>query len=195
MKSRRPHLSIPFALAPTLSVAQISVFPEFESAQPFPRGRWNELETFRPNVLVGYAYDFSRLAQEVESSRVKLTTLDRALFILTDCGTPPINEKLRHHLWRVFGVPVYELIIAPGCTLLAAECESHSGWHLQPGIAAYLSEGKIVYDLRRLKHTHTGYAGDLDLSPCECGRNTPRLRNLAPYTRSVEQASALLRAS
>jgi|SRR5579884_4037220 len=195
MRSRHPRLSIPFALPPTVKSAQISVLPEFEPAEPFPRKQWHQLEAFQPNVVIGYAYDLTRLANAVESGAIPLTSVDRVIFVLTDCGMPVVSDALRSRLWKVFGVPIYELIVAPGCILLAAECELHSGWHLQPGIAAYAEADEVLYDAGRVKGAHTGFSGAIDLAPCECARNTPRLRDLAPLRRAACQATVLQRAS
>lgn len=195
MKSRQTILSLPFALPAGSKAAQISVLPEFDSAQPFGRESWHQLDDFRPNVLIGHAFDLVRLAASIESGARKVRTVDRAIFVLTDCGCVPAGEHLRSQLWRVFGVPVFELIIAPGCVVLAAECERQSGWHLQPGIAAYQKNGEIVYDLRRLKGAHTRFRGTLDLQPCECGRSAPRLQHLAPYRVAAKEPLLERRAS
>ncbi|HLH01432.1 MAG TPA: hypothetical protein VKX25_01580 [Bryobacteraceae bacterium] len=183
MKSRGRSLSLPFALPPSIKSAQISVLPEFYGAEPIARGSWNRLEAFQPSVLIGYAYDLTRLADAVEKGDILLTTVDRAIYALTDVGTPVIDDALRHKLWRVFGVPVYEIIVAPGCMLLAGECELHNGWHLQPGIEAHCIENEIVYETGRIAQAYTGYTGTIDSSRCECGRNTPALKGLHPLIR------------
>jgi hypothetical protein len=177
----RPRpLSIPLPNQPELNIAQISVFPEFESARPFRREKWVDLKAFQPNVVIGYGFDLERLAESIAKEEFALTSLDRAIFALTDCGSNPISPKLRDKLWRIFSVPAYELIVAPGCRLLAAECETHDGWHMQPGTRAYLVQGEVVCDVPPLTNLYTGFTGDIETAPCACGRPTARLKNLGP---------------
>jgi hypothetical protein len=177
---RRPRLSLPLSWTSKSRAAQISVFPEFESARPFSRDKWSELPGFKPGILIGYGFDLRRLADKVIKEELDLTTVDHAVFALTDCGLNPISDGLRETLWHIFKVPVYELIVAPGCRLLAAECEAHDGWHLQPGADAYLVNGELVYDVPPATNLHTGFTGDIETEPCPCGRSTVRLKNLGP---------------
>ncbi len=188
--TRRPLLQLPGSFSADVKTAQISALPEFESVQPFRQERWQQLEVFSPNVLVGYAYDLRRLAEQVLAGRRSLSSVDRAIYALTDCGSNTLTESLRDQLWHVFGVPLYELIVAPGCRLLAAECEAHDGWHLQSGIEAYRVGDHLVYDTHPLRGLYTGFKGQIDPSPCACGRPSMRLKGLAPhlprpYERSV----------
>jgi hypothetical protein len=177
----RPRpLAIPLAGQPEVNIAQVSVFPEFKSARPFRREKWSDLEAFQPNIVIGYGFDLERLAESIIEKEFGLSSVDRAIFALTDCGSNPIGPKLRDKLWETFGVPVYELIIAPGCRLLAAECETHDGWHMQPGADAYLIWGEVVCDLPPLTNLHTGFTGEIDAAACACGRATTRLKNLGP---------------
>ncbi|MBV8867341.1 MAG: hypothetical protein JO210_18230 [Acidobacteriaceae bacterium] len=178
---RLPRLRLPLASTSELNAAQISVLPEFESVQPFRRERWAELEAFQPRVLVGYGFDLQKLADKVKTEEMQLRSVDRAIAALTDCGSSPISDALRDHLWRTFGVPVYELIVAPGCRLLACECEAHDGWHVQEGAQAYLVKGELVYDAPPLRCAYTGFTGNIETQLCECGRKTARLKNLAPF--------------
>ncbi len=178
---RRPTLALPLGTASQLRAAQISVLPEFETALPFRRERWNQIQAFAPHILIGYGFDLHRLAKSIRDGHCELTTVDRAIFALTDCGSTPISEALREQLWHTFSVPLYEMIIAPGSTVLAAECELHNGWHLQEGAEAYLLKGELVYDAPPLTGTHTGFTCDIDREPCDCGRPTPRLKNLTPF--------------
>ncbi len=179
--NRRTCLKLPVRLDPGAKAAQISVLPEFAFTMPFRRERWPELESAAPQILVGYGFDLQRLADKVRNNELALTTVDRAIFALTDCGSNPLSLPFRENIWQAFGVPIYELIIAPGCTLLAAECELHQGWHLQEGSKAYLLRGELMYDTPLITGSHSGFTGGIDLTPCECGRSTVRLINLAPF--------------
>jgi hypothetical protein len=174
------RIQFPFFFAQGVKAAQISGVPEFANAVSFAPERWGELSAFEPRVLVGYGLELQRLAAMSQSGRFCLTTVNLAIFALTDCGNRPIGDALRESLWQTFGVPVYELIVAPGCRLLASECEAHDGWHLQEGSKAYIAGGELVCDLPPLKNLHTRLIGDIDPTPCACGRLTARLKNLSP---------------
>jgi hypothetical protein len=174
------RLTLPASLAAEVRAAQVSGIPEFHSVRSFRREGWGELPAFLPRILVGYAFDLDRLVAQVESGTIALPSVDRAIFVLTDCGSLPVGEPFRERLWSVFGVPLYELIIAPGCRLLAAECERHDGWHLQANTEVHLANGELMFDVPPLASVHTGFTADLDPAPCDCGRVTHRLKNLYP---------------
>jgi hypothetical protein len=178
--ARRSLLTLPIAMKDEIRIAQISGLPEFAIARAFRRAQWSELSLFQPEILIGYGFDLDRLAEKVASSQVSLKSVDRSIFALTDCGSNPITEAFRDRLWKVFGVPIYELIVVPGCHLLASECEAHDGWHLQPGTDAYQVNGEVVYDLPPVTYLHTGFTGEIETAPCGCGRPTHRLKNLSP---------------
>jgi hypothetical protein len=83
-------------------------------------------------------------------------------------GDPLLAMAERASLWRAFRVPVFEQIIEANGELLAAECEAHDGLHIEvPGLS---------WD---------GY--HTEISPCGCGRKTPRLTPVttAEYDRSA----------
>jgi phenylacetate-coenzyme A ligase PaaK-like adenylate-forming protein len=178
--SRRPQIALPINLAPDARVAQVSVLPDFAGARPFARDSWDQLNKFQPAVVIGYSFDLRKLVEKIERNEVNAFSPQRALFALTDCGTNPISEAVRDQLWRTFGVPLYELIVAPGCRLLASECEVHEGWHVQPGATAYVVRGELLYDAPPVTSLHTRFAGEIESSPCACGRPTPRLKNITP---------------
>jgi hypothetical protein len=174
------RLTLPASLVSDLRAAQVSGVPEFHGVRSLRRARWCELPAFLPRILVGYAFDLDRLIAQLELGTIALPSVDRAIFVLTDCGSLPVGEAFRERLWRAFGVPLYELIIAPGCRLLAAECERHDGWHLQANTEVHLANGELLFDVPPLVSIHTGFAADLDPAPCDCGRSTHRLKNLRP---------------
>jgi len=178
---RRSRLALPMAIQDEIRIAQISGVREFAMARAFRRAQWSELPAFQPEILIGYGLDLDRLAEKVANSQVALATVSRAIFALTDSGSNPITEALRDRLWKVFGVPVYELIVVPGCHLLATECEAHDGWHLQPGTDAYQVKGEVIYDIPPVTYLHTGFTGEVETAPCGCGRPTHRLKNLSPF--------------
>jgi hypothetical protein len=83
---------------------------------------------------------------------------DAALFRRVGCfrGDARLTDADRDWLWSAFRVPIFEQIIGESGELLATECEAHNGMHVQSV---------------RLRCDQP----DLDPTPCDCGRDTPRL--------------------
>jgi hypothetical protein len=112
-------------------------------------------------------------AQLDELAASKIPPLSHAVIALTRPGEPRLTEARRECFWFAFRVPVFEQIIGERGELLAAECEAHDGLHIE--------SMKAPLD----KMT-------LEMSPCGCGRKTPRLvsadraetlRRVAAYAR------------
>jgi hypothetical protein len=139
--------------------------------------RWDELEAFRPQVLVGPATELQRLAERVRLHTIDLKYLDRAIFVLTECGDKPLTDVLRVVLWQTFGVPIYELFMGAGL-LLASECELHEGWHIEPPAAFSIAGNELIIDIPGRHRLRTGLNGHLDYELCSCGREGTRVMNL-----------------
>jgi len=120
---------------------------------------------FRPEGLVRVFLGWTREAQEFapeavaatlaeceELARIGVPSLSHALIVLEFEGGPYLTEPHRERFWDVFRVPVFEQIIAGDGRLLAAECEAHCGLHVE---SLWTRE-------------------DIEVSPCACGRKTPR---------------------
>ncbi len=175
----RAHRKLPFPARPEQRIAQISALSKpFDFAQPFPRDRWRDLENFQPQVLVGSASDLLRLHGRSELGALKLSSVDHAVFVLTQCGRSPLNDVLRVSLWQAFGVPLFELFLGSRGRLLASECEAHEGWHIEPGNNFSIVHGKLLVDVPLRKGIETGLRAELDDSLCPCGRAGVRLVNI-----------------
>jgi hypothetical protein len=134
----------------------------------FPRGWSEEVSAFAPAAVAASREQLLRLAA---ADRPPVFT--HAVIALASPGDPMLSAAERERLWRAFRVPVFEQIIGPDGKLLAAECEAHDGLHIEaPG----LSWG--------------GYR--MEMSPCGCGRKTPRLTPSEPAER-VRSAAAYAR--
>ena len=170
---------LPFPASPTQRIAQISaVSKPFDSVRPFSRDRWRDLQTFRPQVLVGSAADLQRLYRQRSAGTFDLSSVDHAIFVLTQCGRSPLSDVLRVGLWQAFGVPLYELFIGARGKLLASECEAHEGWHVEPGAGFFLIQGRLLVEGRFRKGVPTGLTAEFDQSACPCGRQGMRLMNI-----------------
>lgn len=116
----------------------------------FPNG-WNEdAAAFAPAAVAGTFEQVSALA------RTGIASLTHAVIVLCRPEEARLSEADRDHLWATFRVPVFEQVIGKAGKLLAAECEAHDGLHVEsPSLPL---EGE-----------------DLDVTPCPCGRKTPRI--------------------
>jgi hypothetical protein len=83
--------------------------------------------------------------------------LTRAVIVLARPGDALLTNAERDALWRRFGVPVFEQIIGVDGALIAEECEAHDGLHVDAAGPEW-----------------TAYR--MELSPCACGKTTPRLQ-------------------
>ncbi len=117
----------------------------------FPQGWSEEVSAFAPAAIAAPREQLLGLAA---AERPPVFT--HAVIALASPGDRMLSAAERERLWRAFRVPVFEQIIGPDGELLAAECEAHDGLHIEfPG---------LPWD---------GYR--VEMSPCGCGRKTPRL--------------------
>jgi phenylacetate-coenzyme A ligase PaaK-like adenylate-forming protein len=171
-------------------VAQIADSASFDGVKDFQRGQWTELEHFRPRVLVGAETDLHELAQKVQAGAIELSSVDHAIFVLTGCGDKPLTDVLRVVLWQTFGVPVYELFVPRGGILAASECETHDGWHVQPGATFSLLNDELLVHGFGLKAMRTGFTAVLEPTPCPCGREGMRLMNISLRPQTAQRLAA-----
>jgi hypothetical protein len=118
----------------------------------FPCGWTKETEGFAPQSIAGRLEQIEQL--------VGIAAPTHALIVLRREWEPGLSPEDRAFLWRAFGVPVFEQIIAEDGELLAAECEAHDGLHIES------------------RHFAAG-DHELDRSPCGCGKTSARL--VAPH--------------
>lgn len=166
---------LPFPASPKLRIAELRGSASFDSVAAFARERWIALETYRPRVLVGSPNELHAAAEMVESGKLELSSVDHALFALTECGHEPLSDVVRVVLWQAFGVPVYELLVSPDGGLLASECEAHEGWHAELNANPSIINGELVVEARGRKRLRTGLSASLATEPCPCGRVSPRI--------------------
>lgn len=177
----RSRSRLPLPAVPSQRVAQLSEGTRaFDSAQAFPRNRWEQLETFRPRVLVGSAADLHCVANLAQRHVLDLSSVDHALFAVTRWGSQPVSDVSRVVLWQAFGVPVYELLVNARGALLASECEAHEGWHIERRARFSLRNGELILDSANRLGRPTGLKGSVETELCPCGRPGMRLMNIEP---------------
>jgi hypothetical protein len=92
---------------------------------------------------------------------------ERAVFPLRRPVQPFLTADEREALWALYQVPVYAILLDVGGRVIGYECEAQEGFHLAPGYA-----GGFLF-------------GNVDATPCECGRAGLRL---LPQERYAELA-------
>jgi hypothetical protein len=153
---RKAALVYPIPPAPTTAILVPWFGSQRYGVRVFDRGWDAEAAAYQPAALAGTWPQMEALLAH------KIASPTHALIVLTRPGLLPLNDTLltmqqRQQLWHAFRVPVFEQIIGQNGALLAAECEAHAGLHIQSP---------------KLK-----FAGlTIEIGPCGCGRNTPRIR-------------------
>jgi hypothetical protein len=176
----RNRRKLPLASDANLRIAQISrPGVLFDNASYLPPAQLQQLQLFRPQVLIGSVEDLRDLASQSERSALKFSDLDRAAFVLTDFRCSLLDDVTRALLWEAFSVPLYELVLAEDGALLAFECEAHSGWHLESRVVLSEINGALWYRCRRGPLLATGLTAQIEDRPCDCGRAGRRILNAA----------------
>lgn len=138
--------SLPFPAGPHLRTALLGDLEHFDGAATYPEIRWRSLSTFAPQVLAGTTDDLAAFADGVFHGAWRAPLLDTAVFNLTTIGRVPLTPAQRDKLWRVFRVPVYELLFDREAGVLASECEAHEGWHVRNQQLRFdLQTGAIIF--------------------------------------------------
>jgi hypothetical protein len=166
---------------------QLSPGPRFASVEPKVLKKWEDLQIFAPNVVVGSASELHRMAEQSNAGYLDTSSIDHALVVITHFGCKPLSDMRRVLLWQSFGVPIFELYVALDNSLLGSECEAHEGWHLAPGVGySFLGNGELILDGVGNNGLIIGFAAAIDSQPCPCGRVSAKLIQLDPSTPRFE---------
>lgn len=115
-----------------------------------------KLKKLKPKAIAGSFEDLSSVW--TRGYRFFAENQLHAVVVFSESGDELMSERRRDQLWRVFQAPIFEQLLLPDRTVLAAECEAHVGLHL-------LATPADLY-LKKVK-----FEGKL----CECGKESPRL--------------------
>lgn len=116
--SFRPQARVAVLQAPHIAARR--------SLRHFELAQWRRLARFPHEVLAGGL-----------DTLLPLTGLDslprpaHAVIVFTRLGSSRLDESARRWLWNTFEVPVFEQLEWVDGSLLAEECEAHSGLHLR----------------------------------------------------------------
>ncbi|MGH9638452.1 MAG: hypothetical protein ACRD3Y_00200 [Bryobacteraceae bacterium] len=171
----RNRARLPFPAAPGLRVAQMAPRATFDAVEAFAFHRWQAVEAFRPQVLVGPALALHMLAVRVQEKTLDLSSVDHAIFVSSECGVSTLTDTARVVLWQAFGVPVYELFTDGQGQLLGSECEMHDGWHVEPHVKFETAGGEVLLPLPRRHSGPLRLAAKIETSVCACGRAGARI--------------------
>ena len=161
---RYPMDPVPRTAVLAACFRQPSLRPNYP-VRVFPEGWSEEVSAFAPAAIAAPREQLLGLAAADQPPM-----LTHAVIALESRGDPLLSTAERAWMWRAFRVPVFEQIVEPDGELLAAECEAHDGLHIEiPGLS---------WD---------GY--HVEMSPCGCGRKTPRLAPVMPAERARSAAA------
>jgi hypothetical protein len=124
-----------------------------------------------------------------------LPSLSTALVVLTRLDDSPLADHHRDLLWQAFRVPVFEQVRGWDGTVIARECEVHDGLHVaESSVIPQLDNDELLITKADtseecLVPIRTGFAAEIITGHCDCGTETPRLRNLMQAGR---QTAALI---
>jgi hypothetical protein len=144
------------------------------------------LEAFAPeSIALPLALALSFAAQRLAGANF-LPSLRRAIVVLSSPQTPsgPMTDGHRDLLWRAFGLPVFEQLLAPDGSVLARECEAHVGLHAEQ-VSVHAESGEAV-----IEGLVIGCSAEIVTGHCDCGLGTPRVRALARLRQRAAAAAA-----
>jgi hypothetical protein len=151
------------------------------------------------NAICGPLEDLLRLAERVGMGKAARPATARSLHIRTPLGERLASERARDCLWRAFELPVFEELAGSEGEVFAAECEAHSGFHLDTGSALFEAcYGELVvtslvalrYPILRLR---TGWVGAIDRGACPCGERVSRFVPVAMAALTARKPPAAAR--
>ena len=144
------------------------------------------LRSYAPDALVTPLDLALSLADWKRLGRFDLPTLTTAIVVLSSLDHSTLSWRQRDLLWRAFGVPIFEQLRGWEGTVIARECEVHDGLHIDESAPAVeLRKGELL-----VTHARTGLTGEIVRGLCECGAETPRLRNINVLNPKATAAAA-----
>jgi hypothetical protein len=196
---RLPRLHLQPFRFPLPSSARIAVleggFLPDRDLREFAASDMTGLLHYAPEALVlplGLALS---LADQKQRGLLALPSLTTALVVLTSLGDSSLEDHHRELLWRAFRVPIFEQLCGWDGAILARECEVHDGLHIEEAaVILHLHENEFLATQLTtfappILRARTGLTGQIETANCECGAETPRLRNLAPLRSNVNAAA------
>lgn len=154
------------------------------------------LHSYAPEALVLALDPALSLADRKSRGLFELQSLKTAIVVLTSLADSPLADHHRDLLWQAFGVPIFEQLRGWDGTVIARECEVHDGLHIDEAAAIFhlcqeeLLATQLTAPGNPIIRARTGLTGEIASGRCECGAETPRLRNLAAVPIKASVAAA-----
>jgi hypothetical protein len=171
----------------------------FEAERNMREFRSTDIESarhYRPRTLVVPLGTAISIADRKMRGLLDFPSLDAAMVVLTRLDDSPLAWHHRDLLWRAMGVPVFEQMRGWDGTVIAWECEVHDGLHIveSAAITDICDEELLVTQLtaigKPIVRARTGLTADIVKEHCECGKESPRLRNVMPMRMKMEAAAS-----
>jgi hypothetical protein len=179
-RSPRTHdLRFPVATPSRVAVME-SGFTVNQAMREFASDDFESVAAWCPEALVLTLFAALKLAD-----RKQLASLTSWIVVLTSLAGEPLEQHHRDLLWHRFGVPVFEQLRGWDGSVIARECEVHDGLHVDPGAGILETSGAGL-----IVTPNTGLTAEVVKDHCECGAETPRLRNLAKVKANTRYAVA-----
>jgi hypothetical protein len=164
----RPKAAFVYPIPPAPPTAVLVPWFHVQGAvRVFARGWDVEAASYGPSAIAGTWLQLEPLLAH------KIDSLTHALIVLVRSEESLLTLEQRERLWKAFRVPIFEQFVGKHGALLAAECEAHTGLHIE-----------------RPNSKFTGCT--IETTTCGCGRTTPRIR-VARETGEVRAAAASAR--
>jgi hypothetical protein len=187
-------LEFPLSFAGRIALLEGGFHP-CRNVREFAAGDMGQLTRYEPEAMVCPLDLALLLADRKRRGLFALPSLSVALVVLTRLDDSPLAGHHRDLLWQAFAVPVFEQVRGWDGTVIARECEVHDGLHVAESAAIpHLHDDELlvtqltVFD-EPLIRVRTGLAAEIVTGPCECGSETPRLRNLMPMSQRAATAT------
>jgi len=144
-------------------------------------------------AICGSLEELLRLAARVEAGTAAPPATARRITVRTALGERLASERARDSLWRAFELPVFEELAGSEGEVFAAECEAHSGFHLETVSAIFeacygelvvTSLAAVRYPIVRLR---TGWVGAIERCACPCGERVARFVPVLVATGAVRK--------
>jgi phenylacetate-CoA ligase len=149
-----------------------------------------KINEFQPDALSGYASGVHLLAEEQISGKVNI----RPKRVM--CSADPLTSKMRQTIKQAFGIEPINFYGASESIGLAAECDTHGGFHLfddwhcfeivdenleyvEPGKPGRLLLTNLYNYTQPLIRYQLQDEIILEEKPCECGCPFPLIKNIA----------------
>ncbi|MDX2268677.1 MAG: hypothetical protein NW208_11270 [Bryobacter sp.] len=159
--------------------------------------QWQRLHLSRAEMLAATPTILRQVVACVECSLMALPRLADAIVVLNSVEQGWLGRDEREMLWRTFGLPVFEQWLGLEGELLAWECVTHQGLHLNTNSADFeWRDGQLLvtslvarrWITRRLE---TGWTGEVVAEKCPCGHDAPKLRNVRAWNSRQRAAAAV----